>query len=625
MGGLTVLLHFHGKSVSGNTLARMTEQVAYRGYNGIKYYVDSQIGLSSLALHTTLEAEQDRQPLVSADGRYVVVADSRIDNRQELLSKLFNTSHHDKVIGDAALILAGWERWHSDLPSHLLGDFAFAIWDNQQKSLFAARDPLGVCSLYFSQFDGVFCLATEAQQILQHPDCSRRLNRRVLADWIVGSVDPDTSIFHGISPLPAAHYLIVNRGDIRISRFWDINPAKQIRYNKISDYAEHFRELLGQCVSDRLRSNAGVIGSEMSGGMDSTTITGLALENLPPNNSLKAFSFYYPTLSGCDESDYIRAMTDHLHLDTTLINAERFGAMAYPDQFPPSLESPGTKYDPVYQALIDALIPTGARVLLTGNGGDEMTWGNGLIYGHRMWRGDPRGLSDLYRVSRYYGVSFWKLFRSLCVSPYLSPSVKRAYRRMVSGRSDVLPVWFSREAADKLGMLDDDEPHSPDFNNAPHQQMYITLTQGSMRTVVDRGDLLAMSSGISPRHPFLDRRVAEFMFAVPLNLWTRGIYAKWLMRQATAGILPDSVRWRKDKTIFSSFYTYDIARHPEKYIKRLKDFEHGWQGLVDSDYLVKWFSEQHRNNPERAAWNIVMLLQVRDWCIAHKDSLDLNY
>lgn len=625
MSGLTVLLDTHGKSVSESALVRMTEQVAYRGYNGIKYYVDVQIGLSSLALHTTLEAEQDQQPLVSDDGRYVVVADSRIDNRQELLSKLFNNSPHDKAIGDAALILAGWERWHTDLPCHLLGDFAFAIWDNHQKSLFAARDPLGVCPLHFSQFDGVFCLATEAQQILQHPGCSRRLNRRVLADWIIGEVDPDTSIFDGISPLPAAHYLIVDRGNVRISRFWDVNPAKQIRYSKISDYADHFRELLGQCVSDRLRSNASVIGSEMSGGMDSTTVTSLARECLPPNNNLKAFSFYYPTLSGCDESDYIHAMTDHLHLDTTLINAERFGAMDYPDQFPPSLESPGTKYDPVYQALIDALIPTGARVLLTGNGGDEMTWGNGLVYGHRLWRGDPRGLSDLYKVSRYHGMSFWGLFRTLCVSPYLSPSVKRAYRRMVSGRSDTLPVWFSREAADKLGMLDDDEPHSPDFNNAPHRQMYLTLTQGSMRTVVDHGTLMGMSSGISTRHPFLDRRVAEFMFAVPVSLWTRGIYAKWLMRQATAGILPDTVRWRKDKTIFSSFYTHDIARHPEKYIKRLRDLERVGQGLVDCDRLVEWFNEQHRINPERSAWNIVMPLQVRDWCITHGDSLDLNY
>lgn len=620
MSGLAAVVDFGGHPVSPRLLEAMATQVAARGRDGISYRFNGQVGLASLALHSTHESEQEDQPLVSDDGRFMLVADARIDNRQELLVRLIEHLPRGRVIGDAELVLAACRRWSTEAPLHLLGDFAFVLWDKLERRLFAACDPLGVCPLHYARFGTMLCLATEAQQVLQHPGCSRRLDQRVLADWLIGELNSAQTIFRGIVSLPAAHRLVASDDRVRVSRYWDIDPANRIRYRKVSEYADHLRELLGRCVADRLRSNADTVGSEMSGGMDSTTVTSLA-QGLCPQ--LKVLSLRYPTLDDCDESPYIREMTNHLDLDTEMIEAEQHGARNYPDRFAPSLENPGTKFDPVHAALVDALVPTGARVLLSGNGGDEMTWGNGIVYGHRLWHGDPRALLELYGLSRELGGSFWRLFRTTCVSPYVPPAVKRAYRHL-RGRGDPhLPPWFSRPAAARLGLLEPHDPPCPDFGNAPQRQMYFSLVYGSMRSVIDSCTLIAAPKGITVRHPFLDRRLAEFAFAVPVSLWTRGSYAKWLMRRATAGLLPDVVRWRKDKTMFSSFYTHGIRADPDKFRRRLMDLQK--TELVDVDVLARWFTEQFSVNPHRAVMQILMPLQVRDWIHHHRDSLDVSW
>ena len=192
LSGIVVVFNLDGAPVDPELLGRMAEAAAYRGPDGIRYRVDGNVGLAHLALNSTPESLQESQPLCSADGMLCLTADARVDNRDELYSTLTASGHlQGKDATDADLILAAYRCWGEACPEHIIGDFAFAVWDGRDQKLFCARDPFGIKPLHYSQVGQVLCVASEAQQILQHPGVSRRLDEAAMADYLVDNCDDE--------------------------------------------------------------------------------------------------------------------------------------------------------------------------------------------------------------------------------------------------------------------------------------------------------------------------------------------------------------------------------------------------------------------------------------------------
>lgn len=615
MSGIAVVVHLDGAPVTADELEPMARQVPHRSPDGIRFHYQGGAGFAHLALHSTEEAQHESQPLVADGGRLVLVADARVDNRAELIDTLEVPRPRSGPIGDGALILAAWRRWREDCPRHILGDFAFVLWEAESSTLFAARDPLGVNPLHHARFGDVLCLASEAQQILRHPACPGRLDEEAVARWLVGEVDPNSTPFAGIRLLPAAHGLTVSRESSRAARYWDVDPAKRIRYKRLSDYADHLRGLLQESVAARLRTGAGVVGSEMSGGMDSTTVTALAHRQLEESGKKHVvFSFAFPTMQQCDESPFVNELAESLGLDLRRLDAENGGALNYPQAFPPALENPGTIHHPLQAALAEQLAGLGGRVLLTGNGADEFMWGNGLIYGYRFWRGDVRAWWEITRYCRSHGYPLWPMWRSLFVSPYVPEPIKRQIRRLrAGGRRSPWPEWFPEPTAARLGLSAYRPPTPPKGLNLPQRQIYENAVSRLVRPVLDSYSYSMGPFGIEARHPFLDRRLAEFVFAVPVALWLQGRWPKWLLRHATAGVLPDAVRWRGDKTAFSSYFAAGVVRNREWVEEVLADPGLQELGLMDNAALLARFRSTVTSNPEKATHEIEWALATQCW------------
>ena len=332
------------------------------------------------------------------DGGIRLVGDLRLDNREELISLL------DGVTGassDADVALAAYLRWGESCPRHLLGDFAIAVWDAHLRKLLLACDPLGVKPLHYARTGHLLVFASEAQQVLQHPAVPRCLDKVTVGDFLAGrSGEIGRTFFQNVRRLPSAHLLVATPEAVRIERFWDL-PEDRIFYRHDEDYTAHFLELFQQSVEDRLGTESGPVGVLMSGGLDSCSVAAVAHRVLSRKKAPRLFagSFVFDKLQECDERQQIRTVAAHLGLETELVPAESFQVFAGSEAFLPSLEEPFTAWEGCFREMTRRVQNRGARVLLTGHGGDDLLAGSVLIYSDRLRRGDLRPVLEVARYA----------------------------------------------------------------------------------------------------------------------------------------------------------------------------------------------------------------------------------
>src|SRR2546427_256925 len=305
--GIAGLWRRDGRPGEPAELDGMLARVAHRGPDGTGAWREGPVALGHGMLHTTPESLREQQPLVGTRGDLVLVADARIDNRGELCSLLPAPSDAT----DAELILAAYERWGEHCPEHLLGDFAFAMWDGRTQRLFCARDHFGVKPLYYHHRPSrLFAFASEIKGLLALPDVPRRLNETRVADYLVPLLEDKVITFYEeIVRLPPAHRMVVSRDGVLIEQYWALDPEREIRMKSDAEYAEAFREIFTEAVRCRLRS-AFPVGSMLSGGLDSSSIACVARELLAEDGGgkLHTFSAIFPDVPECDEREYIDAV-----------------------------------------------------------------------------------------------------------------------------------------------------------------------------------------------------------------------------------------------------------------------------------------------------------------------------
>jgi asparagine synthase (glutamine-hydrolysing) len=328
-----------GGVVGRGTLDAMLEAVAFRGPDGRGSWwgdldgVEDDVGsgeasvaLGYLALHTTPESVQERQPLTDTEAGLVLVADARLDNREELLHAL-KPRRVNGVVTDAGLILAAYRAWGEECAERLLGDFAVALWDGRKRRLFLARDVMGMRGLYYRVERGRVLFATEVKQILAAPGVETDIFEPAVGAHLVGAYGPaDWTFWEGIAQVPPGHAVVVEAERVRSRRYWELDPGRRIRYRRDEEYAEHFRSLFADSVRARLRSVAPV-GVLLSGGTDSGSVAamgGWLLANEPGVSvpEFRAYSFAFDELKECDERHISGPLAEHFGIPVTDVPAD---------------------------------------------------------------------------------------------------------------------------------------------------------------------------------------------------------------------------------------------------------------------------------------------------------------
>lgn len=332
MSGILGIIHFDQRPVTSSVLEHALQGIAHRGPDRISTWTGDggSVAFSHLLLQTTPESAFEAQPLISESGRYVLVADARIDNRLELASQL-DLGRPVREAPDSQFILAAFEKWGRDCPVHLVGDFAFAVWDCHDRQLFCARDVGGVRPFYYAARPGLFMFASGIDPVLRHPDVPPAIDKQRVAEFIADmdlfKRDKEGTCYKAIKRLPMNQSLVANASGVQTWVSWEPDLDSELERSSDEEYARHFREVFSQAVQARMRSTT-PLGSMLSGGLDSSSITCMADTLNESTSCIHTFSATYPDLPDdrldrIDERSYIGAVNQNGNFCAHVIRGDR--------------------------------------------------------------------------------------------------------------------------------------------------------------------------------------------------------------------------------------------------------------------------------------------------------------
>lgn len=559
MSGLCGGIQFDRRPLPEALLSRMARAAAHRGPDGIQHWQADGVGLTHLALHVTKYDRDDVQPVVADN--LVLVADARIDNRSEVRKAVRPYLQSDTPT-DAALILGAYRRWGVECPAHLLGDFAFAIWNARERQLFAARDPMAMRAFHYCAESDRFLFATEIKQLLAAPGVSGRLREASIAAHLAGNFNGlERTVYEDVQALAPAHALIATDSSVHTWRYWDLDPDARITYDDERDYLDHFRSLFAEAVQARIQSTYPV-GVFLSGGLDSGSVAAMAgslrergFSGVP---ALRSYSWASQAFPECDERAISDAIVQRYNLADTDVNADGIPLLSQSPYIGPDRDSPfvGGFHGLTEQALSIAKAD-GVRTMMSGHRGDLLVGGWIFDYLHlfrtgrwgQMWR-------ELKRAEKKTGVSWRRAMLLYLWYPLRAVLGRRGYPNVLRGpiqslsrslgpagdSSSPFPAWIRPDYAAQYREL-------PQLQEAPNglvdpmrRWRYESIFTPSHMRVATLFERNGARHGITMTDPWSDRRLVEFAAAVPPGVLCRNGENKWITRDALREIIPEEAR-----------------------------------------------------------------------------------
>lgn len=580
MSAIAGIYYPDGRSVDREALKRMIKILEHRGKDGSGIWHQESVGLAHRLLWTTPESLLENLPLVNESGHYILTADVRIDNRDELISKLGLTDYPTEKITDSQLILSAYEKWGESCPEKLIGDFAFVIWDRHEQKLFGARDNFGVKPFYYYYLPNkTFIFASEIKAILTQSEVPCKLNEEQVFIYLTWLGQNHYSTFYqNILRLPPGHSVTVNKSGINLRCYWSLDPEKEIHMNSDREYAEALQEIFIEAVRCRLRS-AFPIGSHLSGGLDSSSITCVARNILleEQREQLNTFSARFREDDPWDERAFQNTVIAQGNLQPHYLQAD--------------VMSPFTDIETVLWHQDEAFRPAnlyfdwgmyglaeklGIRVMLDGFDGDS-TISHGTNY-LRELASTGKWLT-LIEETTEYGKT-WNISRQQVLKVQLkwawrygiAPKVAPAWKQFKSIYRNIRPLPASPNNKIEGVPLNPDFIKSINFSSLEQkrpktekERHYKILTDDVLPHCLECTDRTAAAFSVEPRMPFCDRRLLEFCLALPSNQKLHHGWERVVMRRAMEGILPPEIQWRVGKANFApglerGLFTYERKR-----------------------------------------------------------------
>ena len=606
---------FGGRPVHVDELRPMMSALAHRETDESGAWAAGSIALGCRRCGSAMPIGKEALPLRAEGDRFVLAFDGRIDNREELGSALGVSRSMLSERTDAEIVLSAYQRWGEGVAEKLLGDFAFAVWDGERRTLFCARDPMGIRPFYYAMVRDAFVFASELGAVLRIGSVSRRINEGMVGEYLACAITSKTqTLYADVQRLPPAHSLSVREGHLQIRSHWSPIPSKEIRHATDDDYAAHFLDLFREAVRCRLRG-VGSVGIELSGGIDSSLLTSVAalLARESGSPSIRARSITFPGLE-CDESGYIQSLARELGIEVH-VHRPTIATTSYRDRARKSLDFPGHPNGVMAGALREEARANGERVLLTGTGGDDWFAGaSGVARARDLFRHPWK--RDLFRaVSRRDVAPALRTMASEALSSF-GIATEARHRRRARLLHRTMP-WLDREFLGRidLGSRLSLAPLADAFRD--HEQAEV-VREGlhpwqTHALEIEERDCAQL--GIETRHPFLDRRLVEFAIAVPGNALHRAGESKFVVRRAMAGLVPEGIRKRRDKAQFGDVFFQTLeALGGESMFSGMAIASAGWVNVERAREAYRAACRLHQG-PNSAARDLAIALAWRLWMV----------
>jgi len=621
MSGICGWVNWDGAPVLSDDMSQMIRPVAYRGPDGISTWFGDRTAFAHLALHVTPESRHEAQPLEDKESGLVLVADARIDNREEVIAQLRGTRESLKVRPtDAELILAGYRAWGIDCPVHLVGDFAFAIWDLRQRRLFLARDPMAMRTLHFRAEPHRFLFATEARQIAAASGVPRELFLPAVGTYLAGGHgSPEWTFYTGVKRFLPGHALLVEASGMRQWRFWSPDPEVRIRYRDENDYADHFAELMKHSVQARLRSfrPAGLL---LSGGVDSGTIAAtagwlMANGRLQAQSGLRAYSFAWHELSECDERHISGPLAQHCGLSISEVPADdawplKPGSETLVDPESPFLHG----HYVLLERACEQAREEGIGLMLSGDRGDLVGGMNLYDWPSLLWSGRWVSLfREMHTISRWQNRSLWRLARGETVRTLreAAPFHRRTWgslppfrRSATSTGQHRWPAWLSHELIEYARDAQESawvEPVPPFPSSAARERYRFVFTPLHMQGI-ESSERMHARQHQAFADPWSDRRIVEFACQLPQRVLNRVEEPKRLVRRALKNLVPTHFTANMQKIVPTPLFDRGLRDNGQALaLSLIQDSQAARRGFLDQTRLHDSYQALCQRRPASVA------------------------
>ena len=585
-------------------LHSMCERMKHRGPDSEGLWLENSVALGMRRL-SIIDLHTGEQPVYSEDKQTVVVMNGELYNFREVRRDLEKRGHKFETQTDTEILPHLYEEYGDAMVEHINGMFAFALWDKRNQKLLIARDRFGEKPLYYGVFGGKLIFASEPKVLLENPLVKAEINLDALRQYLSFDYVPAPhSIYKNINKLPAAHFLILEKGEVKTRRYWNLSFHKNGNTPTVKEAAARLKELLADSVRMRLVSDV-PLGVLLSGGVDSSTVAAFAQKF--SSEKVKTFSIGFEEDS-FDESKFARQVAAHLdteHYEDKL-SVEKAADLI--SEIGTWLDEPMSDGSLLPTFLLSRFVRKYVTVALGGDGGDEIFAGYPMYFGHKM--------------ARVYD-SIPTILRSSLIEPIVSNlpvSTKnlsfdyKAKRFVAASKYDVVArhhSWFGSFSIDAqndllsedvlanaAGDIYKDARDLLKITDAPteiERMQFLDMNFYMAEDILTKVDRASMAVSLEVRAPFLDARVAEFAASLPLEYKLKGSKGKYVLKKAVEDLLPKEILRRPKKGFGIPIAEWLKNRlnpllHDLLAPDRLKN-----QGLFNADFVQKLITEHEKN------------------------------
>ena len=674
MSAIAGVFYRQGQPVAPRRMAAMAQVLAHRGPDGSGTWQEGSVGLMYRQLQVTPEDRADEQPVHHAPSGLTLVADARIDNRDELIRVLDIEPIRGTVITDAEVILKAYLRWGADAPGHLVGAFAFALWDARARRLVLACDHMAIRPLFFYSTPKLIAFATEIKALFCLPEVPRETNEAVIADHLttVKRRDPYATFYKEIYQFRPAHQMVVTPDQSPYDRYWQLDPERRLPEASEEVYVAGFKERFDEAVRCRLR-RTGPVGSTLSGGLDSSSIAcTIRDQEWPTGEVTHTYSCIFPslpedTLATIDERVYIEEVTQQPGIEAHLVRADQYSPLVDVDEMLWHLDD-GFWGANVYLhwLMFRRAHADGVRLFFDGSDGDSVVshgygyWAElihqarwktlkneiatvsarygrppaqlarSIAYPEVRWLAQERSWISLAKVLRGLHLHYGIPYREMMMGPVLRTVIPDTIRQYLprEGMSDaasgkrIISESFAhaqdipKNAA--LGVLDLQE-----VGEGPnHRLKQVKLLAGDeFMMLLNVADKLSAAHQIQEVYPFFDRRLMEYCVALPGHMKRREGWGRYVLRRAMDSVLPSAIQWRADKGQLGGNFVHNLYRLEQQQLRAMLDTGKAMlQPYVNMKNVTQMLDEAYQNaapNPSEAM-DVYSAFMLYKWLVKEK-------
>jgi asparagine synthase (glutamine-hydrolysing) len=596
----------------GRLLKQMCDVIRHRGPDDDGFLLKQGVALGMRRL-SIIDLAGGAQPISGEDGSVTIVFNGEIYNFHELRGQLEAHGHSFKTNSDTEAIVHAYEEYGPACANYLRGMFAFAIWDDQTRELYIARDRVGKKPLYYTlTTSSTLVFGSELKSILEHPDVKREINLEALDAYLtLGYVPDPLSIFRNVHKLPPGHYMTFSSGCLAIKQYWDFKfePAESRR---AEDYLEELRALLDESVRLRLISDV-PLGAFLSGGIDSSTVVALMARHM--NQPVKTFSIGFHEDS-YNELKYARLTakklgTDHHEFFVTPQICDVIDELVW------HFDEPFADPSAIPTFMVSKLARDHVTVALSGDGGDELFAG----YTHYVVQQSRRAFSALPKALRK-GIMrplSYRLPHGAWGRNYLHNISLDPIDRYLDSLSYFTELGkTSLYTSDFQNALDETDQVARNFHEYASrvktgepldQLLYIdskTYLPGDILTKVDR---MSMATSLEVRVPLLDHKLIEFVTKVPASLKLAGSETKQLLKRVAKDLIPAEILHRSKQGFGVPLEEWINRQLRDRIRETLREPLTRQRGYVKSDYVDLILDEHHkgRRDHSQPLWSLLIL------------------